>query len=123
MNRPPADVFGQALMDDPPQSPVRFLSQVAEYRVQGGSGALGTSDRGGQDKELAFANSLIVSRETFVGTLALEPPRLAVNDIPSGRMAPFERRGISTARAMALADFNSMISAFHSIACASLRSL
>jgi hypothetical protein len=53
MNRPPADVFGQALLDDSPQRPVLhfFRKSPRVPRVSWlGSWALGTSDRGGQDK-------------------------------------------------------------------------
>ena len=52
----------------------------------------------------------------------LESPRLALNDVPSRPDGTFRAcRGISTAEAMALADFNSKVSAFHLLPCASLR--
>ena len=53
MNGPPADVFGQALLEDPPQM-ARTACCRKSPRVPRvswlGSWALGTSDRGGQDK-------------------------------------------------------------------------
>ena len=53
MNRPPADVFGQALLEDPPQwAELHVVANRPRVpRVSWlGSWALGTSDRGGQDK-------------------------------------------------------------------------
>ena len=49
MNRPPADAFGQALLDDPPQC-CRKSPRVPRVRWLG-SWALGTSDRGGPATE------------------------------------------------------------------------
>jgi hypothetical protein len=59
MNRPPADVFGQALLEDPPHDPNCILSQIAAS-TESGSWALGTSDRGRQGKSAAFGPAHVV---------------------------------------------------------------
>ena len=52
----------------------------------------------------------------------LESRRLALNGIPSKPDGAIRAsRGISTGQAMALANFNLKVSAFHSILCESLR--
>jgi hypothetical protein len=89
-----------------------------------GSWALGTSDRGGQDK--ANWRSLIRRPSAVEKPLSahwfLEARRLALSGIRSGPYGAFRAsRIISASYAMALASFDSNVSASHSIAYASLR--
>jgi hypothetical protein len=59
MNRPPADVFGQALLEDPPHDPNCILPRVPRVCWLG-SWALGTVDGGRQGKSAAFGPAHVV---------------------------------------------------------------
>ena len=62
MDRPPADVFGQALLEDLPHDSNCILSQIAASTESFwlGSWAVGTSDRGRQGKSAAFGRAHVV---------------------------------------------------------------